>query len=119
MLQHHDVDTLFQALAVAPRRAMVERLSRGPATVSDLAQPFEMSLAAVVQHLQVLEACGVIRSEKIGRVRTCTLQPQGLAPLEAWIAERRGEAERRYDRLGQILAERFPTSPNPPSKDDQ
>ena len=103
MLEHPNVDSLLQALAVAPRRAMVERLSQGPASVSDLAQPFDMTLAAVVQHLQVLEACGIIRSEKVGRVRTCSLQPAGLAPLEAWIAERRGLVERRLDRLGQFL----------------
>jgi DNA-binding transcriptional ArsR family regulator len=103
MLEQSNIDGLLQALAVAPRRAMVERLGRGPASVSDLARPFDMTLAAVVQHLQVLEACGLVRSEKVGRVRTCTLQPQGLAPLEAWIAERRGQVERRLDRLGQFL----------------
>ena len=118
MLQHPDVDRLFQALAVAPRRVMVERLSRGPATVSDLAKPFDMSLAAVVQHLQVLEAAGIIRSEKVGRVRTCSLQPQGLAPIEAWIAERRGVVERRFDRLGQLLAQMYQdSSPDPKPKD--
>lgn len=116
MLQHPDIDNLFQALAVAPRRAMVERLSQGPATVSDLARPFEMTLAAVVQHLQVLEAAGIIRSEKIGRVRTCSLQPQGLAPIEAWIAARRGVVEHRYDRLGQLLAQ-MDQDPSPTATD--
>ena len=87
------------------RRAIVERLSRGPATVSALAEPFDMTFAAVVQHLQVLEACGLIRSEKVGRVRTCRIEPQGLAPLADWIAARRSQVERRLDRLGEILAE--------------
>jgi DNA-binding transcriptional ArsR family regulator len=103
MLEHSNIDALFQALAVSPRRAMVERLGRGPASVSDLAAPFDMTLAAVVQHIQVLEACGIVRTEKIGRVRTCRLEPAALDRLEAWVAERRGQVERRLDRLGQFL----------------
>lgn len=105
MLKHPEIDDVLQALAVTARRAMVDRLSRGPATVSDLAQPFDMTLAAVVQHLKVLEAVGVIRSEKVGRVRTCRLEPHGLDALSTWVAERRGLAERRLDRLAQILDE--------------
>ena len=105
MLNYRDVDSSFRALAEPTRRAIVERLSHGPATVSDLAAPFAMTFAAVVQHLQVLEACGLIRSEKVGRVRTCRIEPQGLAPLADWIAERRTQVERRLDRLGEILAE--------------
>ena len=105
MLNYRDVDSSFRALAEPTRRAIVERLSRGPATVSDLAAPFAMTFAAVVQHLQVLEACGLIRSEKVGRVRTCRIEPRGLAPIADWIAERRTLAERRLDRLGEILAE--------------
>ena len=106
MLNHSDiVDSSLRALVEPTRRAIVERLSRGPATVSALAEPFDMTFAAVVQHLQVLEACGLIRSEKVGRVRTCRIEPQGLAPLADWIAERRGQVERRLDRLGEILAE--------------
>ena len=106
MLNHSDViDSSLRALVEPTRRAIVERLSRGPATVSALAEPFEMTFAAVVQHLQVLEACGLIRSEKVGRVRTCRLEPKGLAPLADWIAERRMIVERRLDRLGQILDE--------------
>ena len=106
MLNYSDIiDSSLRALVEPTRRAIVERLSRGPATVSALAEPFDMTFAAVVQHLQVLEACGLIRSEKVGRVRTCRIEPQGLAPLADWIAARRSQVERRLDRLGEILAE--------------
>jgi DNA-binding transcriptional ArsR family regulator len=104
MLNQHAVDRVFQALADPTRRAMVERLSRGPASVSELAVPAPMSLAAVVQHLQVLEQSGLIRTEKLGRVRTCRIEPEGLRAVETWIAERRTLWERRLDRLGELLA---------------
>ena len=84
---------------------MVERLSRGPASVSELAQPLDMSLPAVLQHLQILEASGLVRSAKQGRVRTCHIQRQALLPVERWIGERRASWERRLDRLGDFLAE--------------
>jgi len=90
---------------------MVERLSRGPASVSELAEPLPMSLAAVVQHLHVLETSGLIRSEKIGRVRTCRIEPAALSPAEQWIADRRRSWERRLDRLGEYLAA-HPDEPN-------
>lgn len=107
MLNHsRPVDRLFQALADPTRRGIVERLSRGPASVSELAQPLDMSLPAVVQHLQVLEASGAIRSEKVGRVRTCRLEPAGLELVEHWIDELRQAWESRFDRLGEYLAER-------------
>ena len=96
---------MFQALADPTRRAIVDRLSRGPASVSDLAKPLPMSLPAVVQHLQVLEASGLVRSEKTGRVRTCRIEPTALKAAEHWIAERRATWERRLDRLGDFLAE--------------
>ena len=96
---------MFHALADPSRRAMVDRLSRGPASVSELARPLPMSLAAVVQHLQVLEASGLVRSEKIGRVRTCRIEPSALRTAERWISERRTSWERRLDRLGDDLAE--------------
>jgi DNA-binding transcriptional ArsR family regulator len=99
------LDLMFQALADPSRRVMVERLTRGPASVSELAKPFAMSLPAVVQHLQVLEASGLVRSEKVGRVRTCHIEPAALGTAEQWIAERRTIWERRLDRLGEILAE--------------
>ena len=99
------LDQMFQALADPSRRVMVERLCRGPASVSELAKPLAMSLPAVVQHLQVLEASGLVRSEKIGRVRTCHVEPKALRLAEQWINERRLLWERRLDRLGTFLAE--------------
>src|ERR1700761_3428698 len=99
------LDLMFQALADPGRRAMVERLSRGPASVSELAKPMAMSLPAVVQHLQVLEASGLITTQKVGRVRTCQIQPAALQLAEQWINERRTLWERRLDRLGDFLAE--------------
>ena len=102
--QEIPLDRLFQALADPARRMMVQRLSRGPASVSQLAEPLRMSLPAVVQHLQVLEASGLVSSEKTGRVRTCRIEPGALKPAERWIAARRAEWERRLDRLGAFLA---------------
>ncbi len=102
------LDLAFQALADPTRRAMVERLSRGPASVSELAQPLAMTLSAVVQHLAVLEASGLVRSQKVGRVRTCRIEPQVLHSAERWISERRASWERRLDRLGLFLAETEP-----------
>ena len=80
---------MFQALADPARRVMVERLCSGPASVSDLAKPLDMTLSAVVQHLQVLEASGLVRSQKVGRVRTCQIEPKALRTAERWINERR------------------------------
>ncbi len=100
-----DLDRVFQALADPGRRIMLERLSTGPASVSELARPLSMSLAAVVQHVQVLEASGLVRSQKLGRTRTCQLNPVGLRSAEHWISERRTLVERRLDRLGEYLAE--------------
>ena len=98
------LDLAFQALADPSRRIMVERLTRGPASVSELAKPLAMSLPAVVQHLQVLEASGLVRSEKVGRVRTCRIEPAALRTAEKWISERRTMWERRLDRLGDFLS---------------
>ena len=98
------LDLMFQALADPTRRVMIERLARGPASVSELAKPLDMSLPAVVQHLQVLETSGLIRSEKQGRVRTCRIEPKALRTAEHWIAARRSVWERRLDRLGDYLA---------------
>ncbi|WP_214633130.1 ArsR/SmtB family transcription factor [Antrihabitans cavernicola] len=97
------LDLIFAALADPSRRNMVERLCRGPASVSELAKPLDMSLPAVVQHLQVLEASGLVRSEKIGRVRTCQIEPTTLRTAEHWISERRTIWEGRLDRLGAFL----------------
>lgn len=97
------LDLAFQALADPSRRAMVDRLVQGPATVSELAKPLAMSLPGVMQHLAVLEASGLVVSEKIGRTRTCRIEPMVLTQAEHWIAERRVLWERRLDRLGQFL----------------
>jgi DNA-binding transcriptional ArsR family regulator len=102
--QSRPVDELFKALGDGSRRVMVERLGRGPATVSQLAEPLDMTLSAVVQHLAILEACGLVRSEKVGRIRTCRLQPVGMELAEDWFAGQRAVWVRRLDRLGEVLA---------------
>ena len=99
------LDLAFQALADPTRRGMLARLSRGPASVSELARPLSISLPAVLQHLQALETSGLVRSEKKGRVRTCRIEPKALGAAEHWIAERRAEWEARLDRLEEFLAE--------------
>lgn len=101
--QQSPLDLTFHALADPARRAMVERLSHSPASVSDLARPLAMSLPAVMQHLAVLEGSGLVVSEKIGRTRTCRIGPQALGLAESWINARRTEWERRLDRLGDYL----------------
>lgn len=106
--QQPNLDLMFQALADPTRRAMVDRLSRGPASVSELARPFDMSLPAVVQHLQALEASGLVSSQKVGRVRTCQIEPEALSLAEQWINDRRTTWVRRLDRLGEFLAETEP-----------
>lgn len=108
MLNQTRTDQVFAALGDPTRRKLVEHLSHGPASVSDLAQPLGITLAAVVQHLQVLEYSGVVRTEKVGRVRTCRVDPGGLDVAAQWIAERRALWERRFDRLGDLLAEDAP-----------
>ena len=105
MLNHPALDLVFQALSDPSRRTMVERLSRGPASVSDLAQPLDMSLPAVMQHLQVLETSGLVRSEKSGRVRMCRIEPKTFAAAEGWFARRRASWERKFDRLEAFLVE--------------
>jgi DNA-binding transcriptional ArsR family regulator len=100
-----ELDRVFQALADPGRRLMVERLSEGPASVSELGRPLAMSLAAVVQHVQVLEASGLVRSQKTGRTRTCSINPAALRSAEHWISERRSLWERRLDNLGDYLAD--------------
>lgn len=104
MLKYQPVDDVFRALGDPTRRELVERLGRGPATVSQLARPLDMTLSAVVQHLAVLESCGLVRSEKVGRTRTCRLEPAGLELAQDWFAGQRAEWARRLDRLGEVLA---------------
>jgi DNA-binding transcriptional ArsR family regulator len=103
--QRASIDRVFHALGDPTRRAIVERLSHGPISVTRLAEPLDITLAAVVQHLQVLEKSGLVRTTKLGRVRTCRMEPRGFSVAERWIGERRSLWERRLDRLGSLLAE--------------
>jgi DNA-binding transcriptional ArsR family regulator len=100
-----NVDRLFHALGDPTRRAMLDRLSQGPVSVSALAAPLGITLTAVAQHLQILEECGLARTEKLGRVRTCRIESSGFDALEQWIRSHRTTWERRLDRLGDLLAE--------------
>ena len=100
-----NIDRVFHALGDPTRRAIMEKLSQGPISVSRLAEPLAITLAAVVQHLQVLEESGLVQTEKIGRVRTCRIESAGLSAAEKWIGDRRSMWERRFDRLGDLLAE--------------
>lgn len=100
-----DVNRVFQALADPTRREILERIGRGPVSVSHLAEPLQISLAAVVQHVQVLEDSGLVHTEKVGRVRTCRMEPAALAAAEQWLHERRALWERRLDRLGDVLGD--------------
>ena len=110
------LDRMFQALGDPTRRAVVERLCRGPLSVSDLAAPLDMTLSAVVQHLHVLETSGLVRTEKVGRVRTCRVEPAALGMAETWIRDRRAVWERRLDRLDAYLAS-HPEEPTATPKD--
>ena len=114
MLQHQPraLDIAFQALSDPGRRAMVEQLSLGPASVSDLARPLPMTLSAVVQHLKVLEEAGLVKSQKAGRVRTCSLEIGAITQIEGWIAERRRFWEQQYDQLEAYLAQTAPQEPD-------
>jgi DNA-binding transcriptional ArsR family regulator len=104
MLQYQQtLDMTFQALADPGRRLMVERLSRGPASVSELAEPLDMTMSAVVQHLHVLEESGLVRTEKVGRVRTCRIDRKALSAAERWFTDRRAMWERHLDALGEYL----------------
>ena len=100
-----DLGRVFHALADPSRRLIVERLACGPASVSDLARPLAMSLPGVMQHLQVLEACSLVASEKAGRVRTCRIEPGTLRQVEQWVTRQRTTWEQRLDRLGDYLAQ--------------
>jgi len=103
-----DIDRLFHALGDPTRRAMLDRLSDGPLSVSALAAPLGITLTAVAQHLQILEECGLARTEKLGRVRTCRIESSGFDALEGWIRDHRTVWERRLDRLGAMLEEDEP-----------
>jgi DNA-binding transcriptional ArsR family regulator len=101
--QQAQLDRVFQALADSTRRAVLQRLSGGTAAVSELARPFDMALPSFLQHLKVLEGCGLVRSQKIGRVRTYQISPRPLQAAEGWIAERRALWECRLDQLDTYL----------------
>jgi len=103
MLDSQALDRVFQALSDSTRRRMVERLAREPASISALAEPFEMSLAAIVQHVQVLEQSGLVRTEKSGRIRMCRVDPKVLSAAEHWFSKRRAFWERNLDRLEELL----------------
>jgi DNA-binding transcriptional ArsR family regulator len=105
MLQHSQLDEVFHALSDSTRRAVVERLIEGPASVSELASPFAMSLAAIGQHIQLLEACGLVKTAKVGRVRTVSMVPETLRSVESWFASHRERWQQRFDRLGALLLE--------------
>lgn len=105
MLQHPSLDRVFYALSDLTRRAVLERLGAGPASVSELASPFSVSLSAIGQHIQILEASGLVRTHKTGRVRRVELAPEALGEAEQWFAEHRRRWERRFDRLGLLLSE--------------
>jgi DNA-binding transcriptional ArsR family regulator len=105
MVDQASVDRVFAALGDGTRRALLEQLTPGPMSVTRLAEPFDLTLAAVVQHLQVLERAGLVTTEKIGRVRTCRLEPLGLQVATDWLSNRRSPMERRLDRLGALLVE--------------
>jgi DNA-binding transcriptional ArsR family regulator len=102
---NHQLDRTFAALADPARRAIIDRLAQGPASVSELARPLPMSLPAAMLHLKVLEDCGLVTSQKVGRVRTCRIEPQMLSQAEKWVSERRRMWERNLDRLGAYLDE--------------
>ncbi len=108
-----DLDSVFHALADPGRRLMLERLGQGPASVSELGKSLPMTLAAVVQHVQILEASGLVRTQKLGRTRMCSLNPVPLRTAERWISERRTFVERRLEQLGQYLAEPTETTDLP------
>lgn len=116
MLQYQSepLNLAFQALSDPGRRAMVERLSLGPASVSELAEPLPMTMSAVVQHLKILEAAGLVRSEKVGRVRTCTLEIAAMTRVEGWIADRKRFWEQQYDQLETWLAQTAPEEEGEP-----
>lgn len=105
MLNYQRVEQVFSALGDPTRRKLVECLSRGPMPVSRLVEPLGITLAACVQHVQVLERSGLVKTQKVGRVRLCEIEPAGLDLVSEWVQERKALWERRLDRLGEILGE--------------
>ena len=116
IVEPEQLDLAFHALADGNRRAIVARLTRGAASVSELAAPLGVSLPTVLQHLDVLQHSGLVRSEKVGRVRTCRLEAGPMRTVEDWIADHRASWERRLDLLGDVLDDAFPTTKGHRSK---
>jgi DNA-binding transcriptional ArsR family regulator len=110
--QPQQFDRLFHALADPHRRGMVERLSRGPASVKDLAAPHQLALPSALKHLRVLEEGGLVASEKVGRVRTFRMQPDALSLLGEWVRDRQATLERAFDRLAEVMADHPEENPN-------
>lgn len=110
------LDEAFHALADSNRRAIISRLTRGSASVSELAAPLNVSMPTVMQHLDVLQRSGLVRSEKAGRIRTCQLEPSPMKAIEQWLAEHRASWERRFDLLGAVLDDAFPTDEGTPKQ---
>jgi DNA-binding transcriptional ArsR family regulator len=104
------VERVFRALGDSTRRAVFEAVCRRPSSISELSEPLSITLAAVTQHVQVLEDSGLIVTEKVGRVRTCQARPEGVSILTRWVEARRSEWERRFDRLNRWLAVEEPSS---------
>ena len=109
LAEPHQLDQAFHALADGNRRAIIAQLTRGSASVSELAAPLGVSLPTMLQHIDVLQRSGLVRSEKVGRVRTCRLEPDPMREVEHWIAAHRAVWDRRLDRLGEVLDDAFPT----------
>jgi DNA-binding transcriptional ArsR family regulator len=105
MADEKAIHRVFHALGDPSRRAILEKLTDGPVSVSRLAEPLGLTLAAVVQHVQILEESGLVQTQKVGRVRTCHIEPKGFAVVEQWIRDRRTIWDRRFDRLGDVLSD--------------
>lgn len=104
MVQYQQLDKTLAALADPTRRAVLERLSQGSASISELAEPFGISLTGMKKHVQVLEDAELVRTEKVGRTRRCEIGPRRLDDLETWMQTYRQMLEERYDRLDELLA---------------
>ncbi|MEO5807797.1 metalloregulator ArsR/SmtB family transcription factor [Devosia sp.] len=102
-MDHHPLDSIFQALADPTRRAVLGRLGTGPASISDLAEPFAMALPSFMKHIHFLEDAGLIRTHKQGRVRTCSIEQQQFAAIDGWLKDQRAVWEGRTDRLEQFV----------------
>jgi DNA-binding transcriptional ArsR family regulator len=115
MVQYLPIDRTFGALSDPTRRGMLERLGRGSATISELAEPFGISLTGAKKHVGVLEAAGLVTTEKVGRARRCRLAPRRLDEIDEWVQMYRRLLDERLDRFGELLERTTP----PPREDPQ